>query len=172
MHDRSRVDRCVKIRSDATSYFVSVEFDDAAPLGLRIHRGERDAVVRMLMARSIGTVVKPDFACVFDGYSKRAAEVLTDAIRHRLRTVARKPLSQRRVEDILKITSRERIRWGKDGRLPQSGTASIRKGTSLITLWTYPCDAIERLAQSPDTIRKWREADQARSIIGIADVLI
>jgi hypothetical protein len=166
------VDRCVKIRSDGTSYRVSVEFDDAIPLGLHVHHGERDAAVRMLMVRSIGTVIRPDFACVFDGYSKRAAEVLADAIRDRLRKVARKPLSQRKVEDILQITSRERIRWGKDGRLARSGTASIRRGATLITLWTYPCDTIEQLARSPDTIRAWRAADQTRSSIGIVDVFV
>ncbi|MDV5824303.1 hypothetical protein [Sphingobium naphthae] len=137
-----------------------------------MHRGERDAAIRMLMSRSAGTFVKSSKSCVFDPVSRQAAEDLVDAIRERLFRIARKPVSQRQVEDILGITSRERIRWGKDGRLPRSGASRIRKGATEISLWTYPCDAIERLAASPAEIRQWREKDEATTSIGFSSIFV
>ncbi|MGE8134096.1 hypothetical protein ACQKO5_10845 [Novosphingobium subterraneum] len=172
MPDHTRTDRCVVLLRDAERHVVVVELDEKAPLGLRVHVGQRDAAIRRQMARSVGTVCKQGSACVFDGQSGDHAEALVLALRKQLRNIAGKPLSQRQVEDILKITSRERLRWCKDGRLPRSGTARIRKGKTQITLWTYPCHAIERLALSSEMIRGWRDADQARSSIGIAGVLV
>lgn len=137
------------------------------PLGLRVHRGECDAAIRLLMTRSAGTFVKSSQRCVFDPDSRHAAENLANGIRERLFPIARKPVSQRQVEDILGITSRERIRWGKDGRLPRSGTSRIRKGATEITLWTYPRDAIEYPAANPVEIRRWREEDAATTLIGL-----
>lgn len=172
MPDRRRVDRCVILRHDDQSCTVSIDLDIGIPLGLRVHRGERDAAIRMLMARSTGVFVKSSQSCIFDPDSRQAAEALVDGIRERLFQIARKPISQRQVEDILGITSRERIRWGKDGRLPRSGTASIRKGTTEISLWTYPCDAIERLAADPTEILRWRKEDEAITSIGLATILV
>lgn len=172
MPDRSRVDRCVLLRHDDKSCTVSIDLDVRMPLGLRVHRGERDAAIRMLMARSTGTFVKSSRSCVFEPDSIQSAEDLVDAIRKRLFGIACKPVSQRQVEDILGITSRERIRWGKDGRLPRSGTCRIRKGATEISLWTYPCDAIERLAANLGEIQGWREADSVTTAIGLASIFV
>jgi len=98
--DRQRVDRCVKLTHDDQSRTVSIDLDVRMPLGLRVHRCERDAAIRMLMARSTGIFVKPGPSCVFDLASKEAAEALVDAIRKRLFRIARKPISKRQVEDI------------------------------------------------------------------------
>lgn len=72
--------------------------------------------------------------------------------------LAKRPLSPRVVERVLGITGRERIRWGKDGRLPISGTASIRR-SRVINLSTHPVDAVARLAADPSIIAAWRLAD-------------
>ncbi|WP_231726403.1 MULTISPECIES: hypothetical protein, partial [unclassified Blastomonas] len=161
------------LRHDDKSCIVSVDLDVRMPLGLRVHRGERDAAIRMLMARSNGTFVKSRKSCVFDPNSRQAAEYLVDAIRKRLFRIACKPVSQRQVEDILGITSRERIRWAKDGRLARSGTARIKRGTTEITIWTYPCDAIEYLAATPAEIGRWRQEDEGTtSSIGLAGIFV
>lgn len=165
--DRIRVDRCVILRCDDKSCTVSIDLDVRMPLGLCVHRGECNAAIRLLMTRSAGTFVKSSQSCVFDPDSRQAAENLAHDIRERLFRIARKPVSQRQVEDVLSITSRERIRWGKDGRLPRSGISRIRKGVSEITLWTYPCDAIEDLAANPAQICRWREEDAATTSIGL-----
>ena len=172
MPDRHCVDRCVILSHDDQSCTVSIDLDVRMPLGLRVHHGERDAAIRMLMARSNGTFVKSRKSCVFDPNSRQAAEDLVDAIRKRLFRIACKPVSQRQVEDILCITSRERTRWAKDGRLALSGASRIRKGVTEITLWTYPCDAIERLAANPSEIRRWRKEDEATTSIGLASIFV
>ncbi len=171
MPDRARVAHCVRLRCNDQGCIVSIDPDVRMPLGLRVHSGERDAVVRLLMKRSAGTFLKASLSCVFDPALRRSAEVLADDIRERLFRIAQKPVSQRQVENILGITSRERIRWGKDGRLLLSGTSTIKRGAAEISLWTYPCNAIERLADNPATVRQWREEDAATTSIGLAAVI-
>ncbi|WP_328274536.1 hypothetical protein [Sphingobium sp.] len=158
------------LRYDKQACTVSIDLDVHMPLGLRVHYGERDAAIRMLMKRSAGAFLKSSLSCVFDPASRKVAEALADDIRERLFRIAHKPISQRQVENILGITSRERIRWAKDGRLPRSGVSRIRKGTTEISLWTYPCDAIEHLAAHPAEIRRWREEDTAKTSIGLAPI--
>ncbi|MEC3909068.1 hypothetical protein U5A82_00845 [Sphingobium sp. CR2-8] len=109
------------------SFTVSIDLDVLMPLGLRVYRGERDAVIRMLMARSTEIFAKSGRSRVFAQDLRQAAEDLAHGIRERLFQITCKPLSQRRVEDILGITSRGRFRWAKDGRLPRSGAPRIRK---------------------------------------------
>jgi hypothetical protein len=41
------------------------------------------------------------------------------------------------VEEILNITSRERVRWTKDGRLPNAGKASFKRGQNRVHLFIY-----------------------------------
>jgi len=154
------------------SWAVSINLDVRMPLGLRVHHGERDAAIRMFMVRSGGTFIKSSQSCVFDAGSRQAAEQLIMRLRERLFRIACKPISQGQVEQILGITSRERIRWGKDGRLALSGISRIKKGTTEISLWTYPCLAIEQLAADPAVIRRWREEDEARTPIGLADIFV
>ncbi|MFZ5700719.1 MAG: hypothetical protein ACOY4P_05130 [Pseudomonadota bacterium] len=172
MPDRSRIDRCVLLEFTNEACVVSINLDVRMPLGLRVHHGERDAAIRMLMRRSTGSFSRTSRSCVFDRASRQDAQNLVEALRERLFRIARKPISQRQVEDILGITSRERIRWGKDGRLPLSGTSRIRKGKTGISLWTYPGDAVEQLAANPAVIRRWREEDEATTAIGLAAIIV
>jgi len=74
---------------------------------------------------------------------------------------SRKPIGQKVVGRVLGITSAERSRWGKDGRLPTSGSMQIRRGTT-ITLPTYSPIVIEQLANCPALVAEWRAQDRAR----------
>jgi hypothetical protein len=68
-------------------------------------------------------------------------------------------LSPKMVEEILGITSVERLRWTKDGRLPKSGTGSFRKGRHVFQFYLHPPAEIAELAAHPAVISRWREAD-------------
>ena len=125
--DRRRVDRCVILTRDDTSCTVSIDLDVRMPLGLRVHRGERDAAIRMLMARSTGIFIKTSRNCVFGPDSRAAAETLVDAIRDRLFRIACKPVSQRQVEGVLDMTSRERIRGARTAACPDQGRAGSER---------------------------------------------
>jgi hypothetical protein len=65
------------------------------------------------------------------------------------------------VEEILGITSSERRRWTKDGRLPRSGMGSFgRGGQSKIFFALHPAEKIAALALQPATIEAWRREDE------------
>jgi hypothetical protein len=75
---------------------------------------------------------------------------------------ANERLTPRMVEEILGITSAERRRWTKDGRLPKSGMASYRRGPQSFYLSLHPPKKIGQLANNPDLIAQWRKEDAER----------
>src|SRR5262249_40695745 len=63
------------------------------------------------------------------------------------------------VEEILGISSAERNRWIKDGRLPKSGMGSFKKGSQQIFFYMHRFREIALLVAHPEIIAKWRESD-------------
>lgn len=59
------------------------------------------------------------------------------------------------VDLCLGITSQERLRWTKDGRLKQGGSVTIKRG-QLISVPTYSISDVEFLADNPAIIANWR----------------
>lgn len=81
-----------------------------------------------------------------------------DALAEGLAKIAERPLTGRLVVETLGITNQERWRWTKDGRLRQSGSASIRRAHAL----AIPTYAPDRLAEiSQEDVRAWRARDTA-----------
>lgn len=72
--------------------------------------------------------------------------------------IANRVLQPQEVEQLLAITSKERLRWTKDGRLPYEGEGSFKKGTN-ISFFTYPASKILYLASRPAIIADWRATD-------------
>nr|WP_247897184.1 hypothetical protein [Azospirillum argentinense] len=77
--------------------------------------------------------------------------------------IAKRPFSPRQIEEALGITARERLRWTKDGRLPQSGSATIMRGQR-ITLSTYAVDTVAKLAGDASIIDDWRRTDRVGNL--------
>ena len=77
-----------------------------------------------------------------------------------LASFARERLTPKVVEEVLGITSRERIRWTKDGRLPKSGTGSFKKGSHVFQYSLHPADKIAYLAEDPSIVASWRREEQ------------
>jgi hypothetical protein len=67
------------------------------------------------------------------------------------------------VEEILSITSDERRRWTKDGRLPSSGTTSFKRGKNRVSLPLYSPEAIAALAQGQNLLQSWRAAGNSQA---------
>jgi hypothetical protein len=87
--------------------------------------------------------------------------VASKAFRHidrQLDDFSRGHLTPRAVEQVLGISTRERLKWTKDGRLPRSGSASFRRGHD-IHISLHPADKIAALAANPSIISAWRAAD-------------
>ena len=160
--DHARIRNAVRLTRMETGIELIVNVADALPLGLKVHAGERDATLKRLMKQSGAAIVRTARQCSFSPAMANHAEKLRDAILRKLAAIAQKPLSPRKVEKILSISPAERLRWSKNGRLRQSGTAQILRG-SKIRLCTYPPQEIERLSVNPEIIAAWRQADCAQS---------
>jgi hypothetical protein len=94
----------------------------------------------------------------------QAGQGLPTGIRRRcLDGFARGRVIPRLVEQVLGITTRERLRWTKDRRLPQSGSGSIKSGPRTIHFLLYPAHKIAQLASDPSVIADWRRADSGDS---------
>lgn len=109
-------------------------------MGSANHRGQREEI---LFTGQIG-------ACVLERLVETLAELLAN--------VAYRPLTPRELLQLLPISKAERVRWTKDGRLPQSGSVWMRKA-DLIAVPTYSSELVERLRQRLDLIEAWRLQD-------------
>lgn len=153
-----RIHSCVFVRQEPIGVVVRVRYDEA-PLGVRVHTGARDAAVRLLLTRSGGEVLERSRSCRFDPAETSSAQALADTIRRRLTKIARRPISGRRTEQILRISAEERRRWTRDGRLPPHGQSRMRTGGREIILQTYDPEAVEALADMPAELAAWRARD-------------
>ena len=78
------------------------------------------------------------------------------AIDRRVSALLEAPLTPRLVNTLLGISSQERIRWTKDGRLPTHGGILSQRGSQSFTVQLFQFHEIVRLARTPDTVREWR----------------
>src|SRR3569833_2063043 len=77
-----------------------------------------------------------------------------------LALIGARPVIPREIEDILAISSTERHRWLKDGRLPSAGTRSVRlRGRARnITFHVFDPLVVEDILDR-DIVAEWREPD-------------
>jgi hypothetical protein len=154
--------RHVSISMDHTAVWISYEPPFSITLGSEIRAKEIRYKLKVKLRRwrpleksDNGKVVTArfDIADV-----EKIKCVLADLDRM-LDVLTKERLSPQMVEEILGITSLERKRWNKDGRLPKSGTGSFKKGQQEIYFYLHPVAEIAKLAANPKIIAEWREAD-------------
>lgn len=69
--------------------------------------------------------------------------------------ICMRPFTPATVQDALGISSRERIRWTRDGKLKPIGTKMIKdRGHFSLTL--YSAEDVARLLMSPEILTSWR----------------
>jgi len=154
------------MRFDVCGGGVEVSLKDISILKrLNLRRGE---AVR-LICRHLGQIGEFDFfdldlkVAIFSrSYSERTArQVVIEKLDRRLDEILNRPLPPKRLQSLLGISSQERLRWTKDGRLPRSGVIQFRRG-GVISLSTYPVDQILELIEAPCRIEKWRQEDRIK----------
>jgi hypothetical protein len=150
----------VQVQSDRVA--ISFTRSLGRYIGLRERRSEVRHLVHSCL-KEFGIVVLVDGAeisGVIDsfGYFSEALQRLDN----RLDVLAERPMSSAQVQKVLRITSAERSRWTKDGRLRQYGSSLIRRG-QLVALKTYAPEDIAYLAERPELIGQWREQDAAHA---------
>ena len=82
-----------------------------------------------------------------------------------LAEVAGQPLTPRFLVAALGITSRERVRWTKDGRLKSSGSITIDRGQRIFVP-VYAIEDVEILVSNPGILDRWRTDDREALCVG------
>jgi hypothetical protein len=78
---------------------------------------------------------------------------------HMLDGFRKERLTPKIVEEALGISSIERRRWIKDGRLPTSGAGHFKKGKTVFQFSLHAPEDIAKIAGRPQIIMAWREVD-------------
>lgn len=85
--------------------------------------------------------------------------LMLEAIAHQLSGIASRPLTAKELLAALPITNQERLRWTKDGRLVQQGSALLRRGQA-ISIPTYAVGPVQALMTAPENLECWRAQDR------------
>lgn len=135
------------------------DFFEAYPsLGMR--RKEVRLRLRKVVRRTPGATLDLDTLSIhFEGDVDR--ETVRAGVEDVLEEIANRPYTAGEVRERLGITNQERLRWTKDGRLKRGGNEIIHRGQN-ISVTTYDVAATDDLARSPETLERWRVADQDR----------
>lgn len=82
-------------------------------------------------------------------------------IERNLVDIEKLPVIPREIQDILTISTTERHRWLKDGRLPSAGTRTVklRGRARKITFHVFDAKIVEDILND-DKMSEWREQDQ------------
>ncbi|MBW9055330.1 hypothetical protein [Rhizobium mesosinicum] len=94
--------------------------------------------------------------------SKTAFRAMASIVSEALRDISDLPIIPREIEDILGITASERKRWLEDGRLPSTGTRTVRlQGRARrISFHIFDPRIVEDLLDR-GAVEQWREEDAA-----------
>jgi len=158
-HPSSRANalRSLIVSFDDRRFSLSRCFDEH--LGLRLRAEEVHRRIQRALAGSHCGWDRKEMELHFDpGASPETVESLLHQLVGALAVIGWRPLTPRLAATALGISGQERVRRTKDGRLPSSGSVSVRR-RNLMTLSTYSVDVIEHLAAHPEILAAWRERD-------------
>jgi hypothetical protein len=137
-----------------------------AHLGLSLRRGESLRFLRRILADCSANwrakLREPEQEIAIPAGGATSAEIILRELAEGLADIAWRPLTPRLLLTALNITSRERLRWTKDGRLQSSGRLQARQGTVAYSVPTYSISEIEKLVACPDILARWRGQDLGR----------
>jgi hypothetical protein len=144
---------------DEASLVLSLTECLTVPLGLALRQREARRCLRSTVKRSARIQWldenEAQFVPKVDGFHLHP---LLEVMSHKLFRIARRPLSAKELLVVLPITNKERLRWTKDGRLMQQGTASMKRGQA-ISVTTYAIGPVEALLADPQEVERWRARD-------------
>jgi hypothetical protein len=154
-----------KIATDGDGIALLVELPFALTLGLDHRKKEAcrriQKALRGLPARLATQDGETHLMVRLEQTGKDVARRSAADIDETLASFAREKVTPNAVEQALGITSKERIRWTKDGRLPRSGNGTFKKGSHIFQYSLHPADKIAELAENPSIVASWRLDDHA-----------
>jgi hypothetical protein len=141
---------------------VHVRPPSAKSLTTLIYGNAFEASALLLFRRAVRMGARRvDRYCVaYSRKSARDADALLVSVGHRFKDIARRPIGQKRVEEVLEISHVECNRWTKDGRLPRFGSVAIGRAENVkVRQVQYSPRLIAKLADEKEQIARWRAED-------------
>ena len=96
--------------------------------------------------------------------AKNDFDAASEIVSTTLQGIESLPVIPREIEDILSITTTERHRWLKDGRLPSAGTRTVklRGRARQVTFHVFDPHLVENILDR-DLVTTWREEDAEKA---------
>lgn len=163
MLDTASFGQTLEVRYEEHGLTLSIERCMVSNAVLRSRSDEIRELLRRVLSRlgSVTISVTDVRVVALPGSAARqidAARVIRDLIHH-AEAIAARPVTPRVVMELLGISSAERLRWTKDGRLKKSGSHRSRHAQGA-RFPTYAAAQIAHLAQRPEIIAEWRRSDR------------
>jgi hypothetical protein len=157
-----RIRQLIDITADDRGLRIGLGRCLEAHVGLRLHEGEfRACLLRFVLDPSDWDETNRELR--LSSESCEPAEAIANKLASSLERIARQPLTPRMVNSALNITTKERLRWTKDGRLKVADRVQITKGRVNFSIPTYAISQVEKLIGDPSVIFDWRERDAQSS---------
>ncbi|MBS4076613.1 hypothetical protein KGY14_15600 [Ameyamaea chiangmaiensis] len=136
-----RLDRPVLSKGEQISRFVDFLSETHKIVGCR-----REECRKRL--RRFGHVLGA--SCPMTGMARDVERLITA-----MEDIGTRPLTPARLQSALRISSRERIQWTREGKLRPIATRVI-KDRGHFSLALYSADDVARLLMSPEILASWR----------------
>lgn len=92
------------------------------------------------------------------GESAQRVDLVLKTLGREVTRIVQRPCTPKHVVELLSITTHERLRWTKDGRLKVGARISLRRHNGGVCP-TYSVHGIVELLRHPETIEQWRRLD-------------
>jgi hypothetical protein len=155
----------VDLREDELGLAVAFERCFAAYMGLRVRREDARRYLNQAFADCSPDWGEAGFALTIPTTQGAAARLVLPRVAEVLAEIASRPLTPRLPVTALYITTKERLRWTKDGRLPRSGAVLVKR-VHVVAVPTYAVSLVEELIARPEILAAWRDQDALETRAG------
>jgi hypothetical protein len=155
----------VDLRKDALRLTITFDRCFSTYLGLRIRREEARRCLNRAFADCSQDWDEASWMLTISTSQEAPARLVILRVAEVLAEIASRPLTPRLLVAALNITTKERLRWTKDGRLRRSGAALVKRA-HVVAVPTYAVSLVEELIARPDILAAWRDQDALETRAG------
>jgi hypothetical protein len=155
----------VDLQEDEHGLKIAFDRCFAAHVGLRVRGEESPRHLKRAFAACSRDWDDTGLELTVSADQATSARLAIPRLAKTLAEIAFRPLAPRFLVAALNITTRERLRWTKDGRLPTSDAVLINRA-QVIAIPTYAVSLVEELSARPDILAAWREQDALEARAG------
>jgi hypothetical protein len=150
------------LREDDRNLTISFRRCFEAYLGIRLRGEESRHRLGVILSKCSGQWNETSLeATIPVEYAASSWSIVLPRLGKALAEIAWRPLTPNLLTAALRISSQERSRWTKDGRLPSAGSVQIRRA-HVVSVPTYSVSVVEELIAHPEIVMGWRDQDAAQ----------